>query len=536
MTITSSAGSGIAQALGAGSGLDIASLVSGLAAAQKAPAEALVAGRETANKAKVSALATITSSIDGFASALSALVGGGTLFTQPATSDPAAVAASPIAGARIAGGLAASIQVVRLAQAQTLASAPVADPAASVGHGTLTLSTGAGTAAITIDAGNDSLAGLAAAISGAGVGLAASVVTDGAGARLVVKGATGAAAAFTIGADPALAAFAYDGAGGGMTRAQAAQDASLVLDGVAVTRPSNTVDDLVPGVKLQLKAVSSGPVAIGATQPVAAMRQAVLDFVDAYNEVKGTLDTATASGVNGGAAGPFGKDGTVRGLQRQLAGLTSTPLVASGSVATLADLGVRTGQDGALSVDTATLDGVLARDPAGVAALFNPVQRSTSPKVEIRSAIGAAPPGTYRLTDLVAGPPPAGKLNGVDMIVAGTRLVAPVKSGAGGLVLSVTGDVAEATVTVEPGLGGALKAIRDTLRGSGGPLQTLGDALARQAKAIADDRTAMQARADAYQARLQTTFAAMNTRVTAFKATQSYLAQQIKVWTNDTNG
>jgi len=534
---TAASGSAALVALGAGSGIDTAALVANLAAAQKAPAEALIAGRETANKARVSTLATISSSLDSFSTALSALVGGGTLYTQPTTSDAAAVAASPIAGTRIPGTLAASLQVTRLAAAQTVMSAAQADAAAPIGRGTLTLAAGAGTATITIDASNDSLAGLAAAISGAGVGLAASVVNDGTGSRLVVKGATGAASAFTItpdaGADAGLATFAYPGSGGGgMALAQAATDAALVLDGIPVTRASNTISDLVPGVKLQLKALTAGSVAIGATQPTSAMRQAVVDFVDAFNEVKATLDTATANGLNGAEAGPFGRDTTVRGLVRQMGALAAAPLVSTGAITSLADLGVATGMDGKLSVNTTRLDAALARDPDGVAALFNPVQTSSSGAVQIKSAMGAAAPGTYKLTDLVPGPPPSGKINGVAMIAAGQRLVAPSKSGATGLVVQVTGATAETTITVEPGLGGALKQIRDGLRGTGGPLALLGDALTRQAETIAGDRTRMEARADAYQARLQASFAAMNTRVSAFKATQSYLDQQIKVWTN----
>lgn len=538
---TSTSGSSIAVTLGIGSGIDTAALVSQLAAAQKAPKEALITTRETANKAKVSSLATITSTIDSFASALSSLVNGGTLYTQPTSSNATAIGASPITGTRIDSALASSLQVTQLAQGQTLVSGAIADPGAAIGQGTLTLTTASGAHAITIDGSNDSLAGLAQAINDAGAGVTASIVNDGTGARLVVKGAAGAASAFSISADAGAAAglsrFTYGGSGsGGMAAAQTAQDATVVLDGVAVSRPSNTITDLIPGVKLSLQQVTAAPVAIGASVPTDAITTAMSDFVAAYNEMKSTLDAATASGANGSAAGPFSNDPTLRDMTRQLAQLTATPLVASGSVRTLADLGVRTQQDGTLSLNTTALASVLATKPDAVEALFNPVQTSSSANVQIKSAMGAAAPGTYTLTDMTAGPPPAGKVNGVDMIVAGTRLVAPIASGAGGLVLALTGDVASATITIEPGLGGALKSIRDRLRATTGPLQGLSDALATQAKAIAADRTTMETNTDAYAARLQTTFSTMNSRVSVLKATQSYLEQQIKVWTNDTNG
>ena len=42
----------------------------------------------------------------------------------------------------------------------------------------------------------------------------------------------------------------------------------------------------------------------------------------------------------------------------------------------------------------------------------------------------------------------------------------------------------------------------------------------------------MESRADAYEAQLKKSFTAMDGRVAALKATQSYLEQQINVWTN----
>ena len=95
--------------------------------------------------------------------------------------------------------------------------------------------------------------------------------------------------------------------------------------------------------------------------------------------------------------------------------------------------------------------------------------------------------------------------------------------------------MASATITIEAGLGGALQTIRDALRGTTGPLGTLSDRLNAEAKSIADDRVAMEARADAYKLQLQKSFTAMDSRVSALKATQAYLEQQVKVWTNSTD-
>ena len=419
---TVAAASSIATTLGIGSGLDISGLVTQLAAAQKAPQQQLITTRDTANKAQVSALAGITGGIDSFATALNTLISGGSLFTQPTSSNTAAIGVSAIAGGRIAG-LSANLQVNQLAQGQTLTSAAVADAGAAIGEGGMTLVTANGTFHLTVGGTNDSLTGLAGAINAAGAGITANVLNDGGGSRLVLKGATGAGASFTLtadqGADPGLAAYTYDGGGGGLTKVQSAQDASMVLDGVTVTRGSNSLADVIPGVQLTLKATTTGPVAIGASVPTDAIAQAVSDFAASYNAFRATLDTDTASGLNGGTAGPFVGDPTIRAMVTKLGGLASTPLVTSGAVLSLADIGVSTGQDGKLSVDASRLNAVLAAHPDDVEALFNPTQSSSNPEVRITSPMGKVAPGSYALTGLVKGPPPSGQINGQDLIAAG---------------------------------------------------------------------------------------------------------------------
>src|SRR6185436_16788382 len=88
----------IGYTLGIGSGLDIRTLVDDLSAATKAPKEALIVQRETLNQARVSKLAEVSSAIDNFASALSSLISGGTLFSQPSVSDSNIFTASALAG------------------------------------------------------------------------------------------------------------------------------------------------------------------------------------------------------------------------------------------------------------------------------------------------------------------------------------------------------------------------------------------------------------------------------------------------------
>jgi flagellar hook-associated protein 2 len=322
-----------------------------------------------------------------------------------------------------------------------------------------------------------------------------------------------------------------------MTRAQAAQDAIVRLDGVEVKRSSNSFKDLIPGVQIDLKRAAPGAtVSLGLTRPSAAIGQALDDFVAAYNEIVKALATATAPGFNGQAGGPLRGDLAVREMQRQLQQLPSTILNSQGSLKTLAEIGVATNRDGTLSLNRGRLQSVLASDPTGVEALFNPVQYSSSPLLAITSAMGKTKPGTYTVTNLVpasGGSPASGEIDGISANPVESFLVAPSTSAAVGLVFEVKGAVASATITIDPGLGGALQAIRDTVRARSGPIAKSQERLSEETKAIAKDRAALEVRAKTRYDQLLSSFTAMERQVSSFKATQSYLEQQIKMWSGD---
>lgn len=537
--MVTSVSSGIANSLGIGSGIDTAALIEQLTTASRAPKEAQLKAKEELNTAQISAIAQASSSISGFSTALTQLINGGTLFTQPTVSDSAVLGATAVPGARI-GGLSTQIEVTQLAQAQSLVSENLTDVSSTVGKGKITLTTKNGDFEVTVDDSNNNLIGLARAINLKGAGVTASIVEDTNGARLVLKGGSGAEQWFKLTVDPAaevgLNRFAYDpNVSGGMTRAQEPKDALLKLDGVDVSRSSNSISDLIEGVKLDLKTAKPGTtIALGAQRPTTAIKQAVADVVDTYNALKETLDDLTKPRSGSTAAGALYGDTGVRMLRQQLQRLTATVLASGGSYSTLAEIGVRTERDGTLTVDSAALDAAIANDPDAVEALFNPGQTSDNPLVKITSAYGRTKPGTYTVTDLVPGDlvtPASGNIDGKPAIGAAGRLVASVTSAAAGLVIEPQGAVTSATVTVDLGLGGALKAISDLLTSSSGPFASSTSRLQTQAKSLASDRVKLEEREAKYENQLVRQFSVMSSRVASIKATQSYIEQQVALWT-----
>ncbi|MBP8232254.1 MAG: flagellar filament capping protein FliD [Rhizorhabdus sp.] len=540
--MVSSVGSSILTSLGA-SGIDTASLVDQLAKASIAYKQKVLTARETANTAKISDLASAVSSINAFSSSLSTLISGGTLYTQPTSSNTSVLQVSAQAGARL-NGLSASVRVEKLAMAQTMTAAPLTGASSPVGTGTLELKVGSQTKTITIDSTNNTLAGLAKAIKDSGLGVSASIVTDSSGARLVVKGATGSANAFSLkmtsGTAGELDRFAYDPASydpdavTGLELQQAAQNAELIVDGVPVSKATNSITDVIDGVKLDLMSASPGTtITIGSSQPVDAIKQAVTDFVSAFNEMRTTLKDMT------GTDGSLRSDTGIRSLVQRLSALTSTKLTyaSDGSPTTLAEIGVSTNRDGSLSLDSGRLASIMASNPSAVEAMFNPGQRSDNPLIQITSAVGKTKGGVYTVTNAMPGTSSSAAsatLNGGFTLPLGaTGVQASFTSAASGLSFDVLGSVSSATITIDSGLQGALDAIKNELTASSGQLTASQSRLESEKAAISGDKEKLTAKDTAYRAQLTAQYTRMQSSLFALTSTQSYLTQQIKLWTND---
>lgn len=379
----------IINTLGAGSGIDISSLVNQLVDAQFAAKASTLSRQRQSLSAQISGVSAIKSNLTDFAAGLKTLVTGGILTTSPSSSDVNVVKASALPGAKLSG-LSATIEVQQVAQAQSAATAAVADRAAAIGTGTLTLTFGTATVAngqlsgftagsgspidIAIDASNSSLDQIAAAITAANAGVTASVITDTSGARLVLKSKTGADQAFTLTATedagaPGLAALNIGVGTTGTTIGTAAQDAIVAVDGIAVNRNSNTISDLVDGVKLDLVAPAPGkPVQLGSSTPVDQLRSSVNDLVAAFNDLQRSIKAQTNA-----TTGALFNDTAARTLQQSLGRFTLTQLATSttaGAPTTLSEIGISTNRDGTLSVNADRLNAALTNYPDAVEALF----------------------------------------------------------------------------------------------------------------------------------------------------------------------
>jgi len=337
----------------------------------RAPVNRLEA-RESDLQAKLDAWQTVNTRLLAVKTSLTQFVTGLAIDSYTAASSNES-AVGVTASASASPGV-YSFTVDQLAANHQVASQGYADAdITSLGSGTVTITVGSGDSVeIAID--NLTLNGLRDAINGADGGVRAVVINTGAGANpyqlLITSETTGAGGAMTI--DVGLTG----GAAPTFTDVQAAQDALLTFGSgagaVTVTRGSNTITDVIPGVTLSLLATQTeSPVSVTVTRDVSAISEMIDDFVTAYNDLVDFINQQSDYDAETGETGTLFGEYRLSALHNELVSVIGNPVegVDSGW-SLLSQVGIRLGVDGKLTVDSGDLDAALANDPDGVRRLF----------------------------------------------------------------------------------------------------------------------------------------------------------------------
>lgn len=382
---------------GIGSGLDINSLVTQLVAAEGQPAQARLNRREVSFQTELSALGTLKGALAELQSAVKGLVNADTLGGFKASLSSSEFFTASAADDAAPGSY--QIEVKRLAQAQKLvtrAGRALASPDDVLGGGTLNIRFGAYAGGsftanpdadpqtLTIDPGS-TLNEVRDAINAADVGVTANVINDGNGYRLALSAvATGKQNALEITVDDAdgndnnragLSLLAYSETNNNMLQTVAPKDARVIIDGVTVNSQSNTLDDALQGVNIELTAAQTddadGPVTLTVGRDTAAASGLMEKFVKAYNNFVNVSGSLSEYNPDGGPSGTLIGDAGLRAISGQLRRLLSDPQDNPDSkLSTFADLGVGTERDGTLRFDSQSLTAALEADPQGLTRLL----------------------------------------------------------------------------------------------------------------------------------------------------------------------
>lgn len=156
---------------------------------------------------------------------------------------------------------------------------------------------------------------------------------------------------------------------GTMQEVQAAEDASFKYNGITLTRSSNVVTDITPGVTINLLQDSTSITSnISITQDVDTIALEMSTLVKSYNTLMSQLKDMTTTDVEAGKVGVFNGDNSINAIGREVTRLM-TSINAQGN--SLALYGIDLDETGAMSFKTSTFNDKFNSDAVASSAFFS---------------------------------------------------------------------------------------------------------------------------------------------------------------------
>lgn len=383
---------------GAGSGLDLESIISSSVAAKQSQLLTPVTNRKTETQLTISGLSQLKSTISNFTSALDNLSESGAFNKR--TTDITQDSEDPVYSVETnddASNGQYNITVNKLATTSKFETTFGSSTSSlATEDGTLTFTAGDETFTVDVKKG-DTLQQIRKRInnSGSNFGLTANIVntSDGKAKLVMDSGVSGTGNDLSVTASvSSLSAFTT----ASMTKTQSAADAVITVDGNELTSDTNVFDDKIQGLKLTAIRTSDTETTtstdsdgntttttsfksnrLDVTTDTTSIKELVQKFVDAYNTlVEKTTALGKRNTVVGGETqddgGALAGDSMPRSIQNYITNMISTPSenTSTSNISTIFQLGITMDNEGVLSLDSDTFDDALEDNYEQVVALF----------------------------------------------------------------------------------------------------------------------------------------------------------------------
>ncbi|MCA3269059.1 MAG: flagellar filament capping protein FliD [Thalassospira sp.] len=307
--------------------------------------------------------------------------------------------------------------------------------------------------------------------------------------------------------------------------------AELVYNGNTVTRTTNTVNDLVTGVTLNLTAADPATTItakVGAD--TAGIKTAIKKFVDTYNSVLEYSKQQRAVNADGSIAetSVLFNDNNLRNITSNMQRIVSGAVGGVTGLNNLRDAGITLDANNKLVINDTTLDSAIAKKTTEIAGLFGFQSNASSTSLAVLSrpttlnSTLTGVPITVRVLETTAGGSATsaeleytigGTTTTVTSTIANGIITADPNSALSGFAFGYAGAVINsgdpafsATITPTQGLADLLAGVTDTYVKAGGTLDA-------QLKDITDSSTKLNkkietinSQAELYRARLEAQF------------------------------
>ncbi len=412
---------GLSSISGLIAGFNIKGAVEEILRPQQARIDSLTS-QQTAETTKQSELSKFTGLVQDLRNTSIAMSTTADFFSYTASlSSSSSVSASSLISVSGTSSVSAgshTIKINKLALAQKSSSSLAVQNSAGTAVNSDTTSLGlsgsftvAGTS-VTVTAA-DSLQDIAYSVNQANTGSAATGVT----ATVIKAGTSDYRLIFTADSTGAAHSFAIAGADlsnaatlgklnlSAPTSLQVAQDAEAIVDGLTITRDSNTISDALSGVTMNLKqADTTTTLTMNIAVDTTSLQSNVQKFADQYNAVQdyinGQFTVDPKTGKNGILAG----ETTLRSVQNALSSALFQSVQGLASDRnSLVRIGVEPDSKGRLSINSTLFDNFLNTDPNAIRDVF--VANGTSANTKLNFLVNglSTTSGSYAVNLTAAG-------------------------------------------------------------------------------------------------------------------------------------
>ena len=189
---------------------------------------------------------------------------------------------------------------------------------------------------------------------------------------------------------------------------QKARDAIVKVDGISLSRSSNTMTDVVSGMTLTVRKTTSSPVTVTVATDKSGIAGKIGEFVNAYNALVGEVRNLTQYDVTSQTGQPLYADPATRSLSTTLAGIVSGGVMTANGLLSPAAIGIHSARaansdgtqgryDGTLAVDQTVLSKAVEDNFESVKKLFAMIGESSSQAVGLVSAQSGVAAGSYSI-------------------------------------------------------------------------------------------------------------------------------------------
>jgi len=177
----------------------------------------------------------------------------------------------------------------------------------------------------------------------------------------------------------------------------AGRDASVRIDGVVVERSSNTIEDAIPGVRLNLKRAEAGTIiTLQISRDVEGIEEKVQDFIEKYNDIITYINQQYYYDEETESGGVLMGDGTLLSIQSRIRSIVYSTIEGLGSERdSLALIGVTADRNGLLSLDEEEFEEAMAEDWEAVRGVFAAVGTTSDELLEYIAHTSSTQAGTY---------------------------------------------------------------------------------------------------------------------------------------------